>query len=98
MSQWLDRLTGAGAGILLIHGEHCDDLQLLAERAGQRLDDFTHDMMSIPGHDGTRVSDSALDAVVPWLRERSLAVGDLYLVFMCQANYPEMCDSRFGHP
>ena len=55
-----------------MHGEHYDDLQLLAERAGQGLDGFTHDMMSIPGHDGTRVADSALDAAVPWLRERSL--------------------------
>ena len=40
MSQWLDRLTAAGAGILLMHGEHYDDLQLLAERAGQGLDGF----------------------------------------------------------
>ena len=199
MSQWLDRLTAAGAGILLMHGEHYDDLQLLAERAEQGLDgfammqarigaviedalaqgytrpgrvvvmgssrhgfailhamvgnpdvsaavahqpvihwprmsefagmdyneiigqnsllslierfpprplfiqtgyadqrvgqewitsltdalreayarenalnSFTHDMMSIPGHDGTRVPDSALDAVVPWLREHGL--------------------------
>jgi len=72
MSQWLYRLTAARADILLVHGEHYDDLQPLAERAGQGLDDFTHDMMSIPVHDGTRVSDSALDAVVPWLRERSL--------------------------
>ena len=72
MSEWLDRLSRAGAGILLMHGEHYDDLQLLAERAGQGLDGFTHDMMSIPGHDGTRVADSALDAAVPWLRERSL--------------------------
>ena len=199
MSQWLDRLTAAGAGILLMHGEHYDDLNLLAERASRGLDGFalmqarigvviedalaqgharpgrvvvmgssrhgfailhsmannpdvsaavahqpvihwprmsefagmddneivernslmalverfpprplfiqtgygdqrvgqewiialtgalsqayalegatcrfTHDMMLIPGHDGTRVPESALDGVVPWLREQSL--------------------------
>ena len=199
MSQWLDRLTAAGAAILLMHGEYYDDLRLLAERAGQgldgfalmeariraviddvlarghtrpgrvvvmgssrhafailhamalnpdvsaavahqpvihwprmseftgmddneivernsllslidrfpprplfiqtgyadrrvgqewitsltdvlreayarenALDSFTHDMMNIPGHDGTRVPDSALDAVVPWLWEQGL--------------------------
>lgn len=199
MSQWLDRLTAAGASILLMHGEHHDDLKLLAERAGRGVDGFalmedrigavikdalakgytsrgrvvvmgssrhgfailhsmarnpdvsaavahqpvihwprmsefagmddneivqrnslfphienfpprplfvqtgysdervgqewitaftealqevysraestdrfTHDMMDIPGHDGTRIPDSALDAVVPWLQERSL--------------------------
>lgn len=199
MSQWLDRLTAAGAGILLMHGEHYDDLQLLADRASHGIDgfglmevriravlddvlsqghtqpgrvvvmgssrhgfailhamalnpdvsaavahqpvihwprmsefagmddneivernslgslieqfpprplfiqtgyadqrvgqewitslteallevyarenalnSFTHDMMSIPGHDGTRVPDSALDAVVPWLKAQSL--------------------------
>ena len=196
MSQWLDRLTAAGAGILLVHGGHYDDLRLLADRAGRGedgfarmearlravidhalargytrpgrvvvmgssrhgfailhsmalnpdvsaavahqpvihwprmsefagMDDneivmqnsllplierfpprplfiqtgyddqrvgqkwitlltdalnetyagqaaFTHDLMEIPGHDGTRVPDSALDAVVPWLRERSM--------------------------
>ncbi len=199
MSQWLDRLTAAGAGILLMHGEHYDDLKLLAEcaregedgfalmeaRIGAVVDDalareytrrgrvvvmgssrhgfavlhsmaknpnvaaavahqpvihwprmsefngmddneivrrnslfldveqfhprplfiqtgysdervgqqwitsfsealneayaragvsgrFTHDMMDIPGHDGTRIPDSALDAVVPWLRKQSL--------------------------
>ncbi len=33
---------------------------------------FTHDMMDIPGHDGTRIPDSALDAVVPWLQAQSL--------------------------
>ena len=33
---------------------------------------FTHDVMRIPGHDGTRVPDSALDGVVPWLRRQSL--------------------------
>ncbi len=199
MSQWLDRLTAAAASILLMHGEHYDDLKLLAERAregkdgfalmeariGAVVDDalakgytrrgrvvvmgssrhgfailhsmaknpnvsaavahqpvvhwprmseftgmddneivrrnslfldveqftprplfiqtgysdervgqewitsfskslneayaragvsyrFTHDMMDIPGHDGTRIPDSALDAVVPWLRDQSL--------------------------
>ena len=199
MSQWLDRLTAAGADILLMHGEHYDDLKLLAERAregedgfslmesrigavvgdalvkgyarrgrvvvmgssrhgfavlhsmaknpdvsaavahqpvvhwprmsefkgmddneivrrnglftnveqfpprplfiqtgysdervGQgwinefskalreayervgALSGFNHDMMDIPGHDGTRIPDSALDAIVPWLRRQSL--------------------------
>ena len=199
MSQWLDRLTATGAGILLMHGEHYDDLQLLADRAASGVDGFalmearlraviddalakeytrpgrvvvmgsarhgfailhsmalnadvsaaiahqpvihwprmseftgmddneivkrnslfpvierfpprplfiqtgyadervgqewiafltdalrqaytredalcrlTHDMMRIPGHDGTRIPDSTLDAVVPWLREQSL--------------------------
>ena len=200
MSQWLDRLTAAGAGILLMHGKHYDDLQLLADRAARGVDGFalmearlraviddalakeytrpgrvvvmgssrhgfailhsmalnadvsaavahqpvihwprmseftgmddneivkrnglipvierfpptprsssrrgtptrglgqewitslmdslreayageealsrlTHDMMRIPGHDGTRIPDSALDAVVPWLREQGL--------------------------
>ena len=38
MSQWLDRLTAAGAGILLMHGEHYDDLQLLADRAENGVD------------------------------------------------------------
>ncbi len=199
MSQWLDRLTAAGASILLVHGEHYDDLRFLSERAASGVDGFalmevrlsaviddamakgfvrpggvvamgssrhgfailhamaknpavsaavahqpvihwprmsefagmganravrrnslfpliqrfpprplfvqtgysdqrvgqewitaltgslrevyaekdaafrfTHDMMSIPGHDGARVPDSALDAVVPWLREQEL--------------------------
>ena len=36
MSQWLDRLTSAGAGILLMHGEHYDDLQLLADSGRAR--------------------------------------------------------------
>ena len=199
MSQWLDRLTAAGAGILLMHGEHYDDLQLLADRAASGVDGFalmearlrividdalakghtrpgrvvvmgssrhgfailhsmalnphvsaavahqpvihwprmsefegmddneivkrnslfslverfpprplfiqtgysdrrvgqewitsltdtlrkayarndalsrlTHDMMDLPGHDGTRIPDSALNAVAPWLREQSL--------------------------
>ena len=199
MSQWLDRLTAAGASILLMHGEHYDDLQLLADRAANGVDGFalmearlraviddalvkghtrpgrvvvlgssrhgfailhamaenpavsaavahqpvihwprmseftgmdnneivrrnslftqierfpprplfiqtgysdqrvgqewitsltdalkgsyadedalcrlTHDMMRIPGHDGTRIPNAALDAVVPWLREQSL--------------------------
>ena len=40
MSQWLDRLTVAGAAILLMHGEYYDDLKLLAERADQGLDGF----------------------------------------------------------
>ena len=40
MSQWLDRLTAAGAGILLMHGEHYDDLQLLADRAARGVDGF----------------------------------------------------------
>ena len=40
MSQWLDRLTAAGASILLMHGEHYDDLQLLAEWAKQGMDGF----------------------------------------------------------
>ena len=40
MSQWLDRLTAAGAGILLMHGEHYDDLQLLADRAASGVDGF----------------------------------------------------------
>lgn len=199
MSQWLDRLTAAGASILLMHGEHYDDLQLLADRASHGIDgfrlmeariravienalaqghtrpgrvvvmgssrhgfailhavalnpdvsaavahqpvihwprmseftgmddneivernnlfplierfpprplfvqtgyadqrvgqewitsltgalreayarenalnSFAHDMMSIPGHDGTRVPDSALDSIVPWLKAQSL--------------------------
>ena len=199
MSQWLDRLTAAGAAILLMHGEHYDDLQLLANRAVSGVDgfalmetrlrtviddaltkgytrpgrvvvmgssrhgfailhamalnpdvsaavahqpvihwprmsefvgmdenvivrensiiplidrfpprplyiqtgyadrrvgqewiagltgslkrayarkgaisSFTHDVMDIPGHDGARVPDAALDAVVPWLRQQSL--------------------------
>ena len=199
MSQWLDRLTAAGAAILLMHGEHYDDLQLLADRAANGVDgfalmearlrtviddalakghtrpgrvvvmgssrhgfailhlmannpdvsaavahqpvihwprmseftgmddneivernslfplierfparplfiqtgyadqrvgqewiasltdtlkeayahkdslsSFTHDMMRIPGHDGTRIPNSALDTIVPWLREQSL--------------------------
>ncbi len=40
MSQWLDRLTAAGASILLVHGEHYDDLQLLADRAANGVDGF----------------------------------------------------------
>ena len=199
MSQWLDRLTAAGASILLMHGEYYDDLKLLAERATMGVDGFvlmearlraviddalakeytrpgrvvvlgssrhgfailhamaknpavsaavahqpvihwprmsefmgmddneivkqnslfplieqspprplfiqtgysdrrvgqewitslthalrkayarkdalnklTHDMMDLPGHDGTWIPDSALDAVVPWLREQAL--------------------------
>ena len=40
MSQWLDRLTAAGASILLMHGEHYDDLKLLAERAATGVDGF----------------------------------------------------------
>ena len=199
MSQWLDRLTAAGASILLMHGKHYDDLQLLADRAANGMDGFAlmeariraviddalakrharpgrvvvmgssrhgfailhsmafnpdvsaavahqpvihwprmseftgmddneivkrnslfplverfpkrplfiqtgyadrrvgqewisslssalketyaaegkssrfaHDLMRIPGHDGTRIPDSALDAVVPWLREQSV--------------------------
>ena len=38
MSQWLDRLTAAGASILLMHGEHYDDVQLLADRAENGVD------------------------------------------------------------
>ena len=38
----------------------------------EALSRLTHDMMRIPGHDGTRIPDSALDAVVPWLREQGL--------------------------
>ena len=41
MSQWLDRLTAAGAAILLMHGEHYDDLQLLANRAVSGVDGFS---------------------------------------------------------
>ena len=33
---------------------------------------FTHDLMDIPGHDGTRIPTSALDSVVPWMREQQL--------------------------
>ena len=33
---------------------------------------FTHDLMNIPGHDGTLVPDSALDGVVPWLKVQGL--------------------------
>ena len=40
MSQWLDRLTAAGASILLMHGEYYDDLKLLAERATMGVDGF----------------------------------------------------------
>ena len=40
MSQWLDRLTAAGAAILLMHGEYYDDLQLLSERAARGVDGF----------------------------------------------------------
>ena len=38
----------------------------------EALSRLTHDMMRIPGHDSTRIPDSALDAVVPWLREQGL--------------------------
>ena len=38
MSQWLDRLTAAGTGTLLMHGEHYDDLQLLADQAENGVD------------------------------------------------------------
>ena len=40
MSQWLDRLSAAGASILLMHGEHYDELKLLAERAREGEDGF----------------------------------------------------------
>ena len=33
---------------------------------------FTHELMDMPGHDGTRVPDSALDSVVTWLRSQGL--------------------------
>jgi hypothetical protein len=33
---------------------------------------FKHVLMDLPGHDGTRIPDSALDIVVTWLRERGL--------------------------
>ena len=33
---------------------------------------FFHDLMDIPGHDGMRIPDSALDGVVPWLQEQSM--------------------------
>ena len=33
---------------------------------------LTRDSMDISGHDGTRIPDSALDAVVPWLKGHSL--------------------------
>ena len=37
--------------------------------AGHR---FTHELMDIPGHDGTRIPDSALDSVVAWMRGQRL--------------------------
>ena len=98
MSEWLDRLSGAGAGILLMHGEHYNDLQLLAERAGKGLDGLTHDMIEYPGprrHQGAGLSPRRR-CVMAW--RTVLAVGNFYLVLMCQADYPEMCDSRLGHP
>ena len=33
---------------------------------------FTHDLMDIPGHDGSRIPTAALDSVVPWMREQQL--------------------------
>ena len=33
---------------------------------------FFHDLMDIPGHDGMRIPDSALDGVVPWLQEQGM--------------------------
>ncbi len=33
---------------------------------------FTHELLTIPGHDGARVPDKALDSVVDWLREQGL--------------------------
>ena len=46
----------------------------VSERYGRQGvgDRFTHEMLDIPGHDGTRVPDSALDSVVAWLREQGL--------------------------
>lgn len=40
MSQWLDRLTGAGTSILLMHGEHYDDLRRLADQTAEGSDGF----------------------------------------------------------
>ena len=40
-----------------------------AAGAGHR---FTHELMGIPGHDGTRIPTSALDSVVVWMREQRL--------------------------
>ena len=41
MSQWLDRLTAAGANILLVHGQWFDNLQALAKNATLNIDDFS---------------------------------------------------------
>ena len=35
-------------------------------------DRFTHELMDIPGHDGTRIPTSALDSVVVWMRAQRL--------------------------
>lgn len=35
-------------------------------------DRFFHDLMPIPGHDGTPIPDSALDGVVPWLQSQGI--------------------------
>ena len=40
MSEWLDRLTAAGAGILLVHGRWYDDLRELANQVRQGVDGF----------------------------------------------------------
>ena len=39
-------------------------------RAHGAEDRFTHELMDLPGHDGTRVPDSSLDSVVSWLAEQ----------------------------
>ena len=43
-----------------------------AYRAANASHGFTHELMDIPGHDGTRIPTSALDSVVTWMREQRL--------------------------
>ena len=41
-------------------------------RSADKLQEFTHEIMDIPGHDGTRIPDSALDSVVVWMQNQKL--------------------------
>ena len=54
---WLEALIGPMAGAYAANG------------AGKR---FTHELMDLPGHDGTPIPVSALDSVVTWLRSQDM--------------------------
>jgi len=55
--------------------EHSEKLTKLLKkhyRSNGAESHLFHDMLTIPGHDGIRVPDNAIDAVVPWLQRQAL--------------------------